>query len=142
MKKADSCELYIQLFEELSLEKIEDIERFVSVDIKFKDPFNDLSGLDHFRRLLVKVLNDVKDLRFDVTHRAWTKDVLFLRWTFQGKVRGLNYWKVQGMSEINFNKQGLVCQHVDHWDAAEQFYEKLPIIGATIRIIKRHLRVS
>ena len=142
MTKEDICELYIRLFEELSLELIDGIEDFVSVDIKFKDPFNDIIGLDTFRRLLVKMLDDVRGLKFEVTHRAWNQDVLFLRWSFQGQVKGLDYWKVQGMSEINFNDQGLVCQHIDHWDAAEQFYEKLPLIGTILRFIKRRLKVS
>jgi hypothetical protein len=124
------------------MERLEGIEHFVSVDIKFKDPFNELSGLDAFRRLLIKTLNEVKGIKFEVTHRAWTEDVLFLRWSFQGKVRGLNYWKVEGMSEINFDERGLVCQHVDHWDAAGQFYEKLPLIGTVIRIIRCRLRIS
>lgn len=142
MTNADSCELYIRLFEDLSLERIDGIENFVSGDIKFKDPFNELNGIDSFRRLLVQMLNDVNDLKFKIIHRAWTEDVLFLRWSFQGEVKGFNNWKVQGMSEINFDDSGFVCQHVDHWDAAEQFYEKLPIIGTALRIIKRRLQVS
>ena len=142
MTNADSCEQYIRLFEELSMERLEGIEDFVSVDIKFKDPFNELSGLDAFRRLLIKTLNDVKGLKFEVTHRAWTEDVLFLRWSFQGEVKGLNNWRVEGMSEINFDERGLICQHIDHWDAAGQFYEKLPLIGTIIRIIRSRLKVS
>jgi steroid Delta-isomerase len=141
MTKVHSCAQYIRLFEELSVERIDGIEHFVSTDVKFKDPFNEISGLESFRRLLVKMLDDVKGLRFEVTHRAWTEDVLFLRWSLHGKVKGLN-WEIQGMSEINFNEQGLVCQHIDHWDAAEQFYEKLPLIGTILRIIKRQLKVS
>jgi|TARA_B110000444_G_C18781825_1_gene567837 steroid Delta-isomerase len=142
MTKIDSCEQYIRLFEDLSEERINGIEQFVSIDIKFKDPFNDISGLDAFRRLLVKLIDDVKGLRFEVTYRAWSEDVLFLRWTFQGKVKGIDYWKVQGMSEIVFDEQGLVCQHIDHWDASEQFFEKLPLIGTILRVIKRRLKVS
>jgi len=141
MTRVNSCELYIRLFEELSVERINGIEHFVSVNIKFKDPFNDLSGLSSFRLLLVKMLEDVKGLRFEVTHRTWAEDVLFLRWSFQGKVKGHN-WEVQGMSEIIFDEEGLVCQHIDHWDSGEQFYEKLPLIGSILRIIKRQLKVS
>ena len=142
MTNSDSGELYIRLFEELSMERLKGIEGFVSADIKFKDPFNDLSGLDAFRRLLVKTLNDVKGLKFEVTHRAWTENILFLRWSFEGKVKGLDYWIVEGMSEISFDERGLVCQHIDHWDAAGQFYEKLPLIGTIIRIIRSRLQVS
>jgi len=142
MTKEDSCAQYILLFEELSMERLEGIESFVSANIQFKDPFNDLSGLDAFRRLLVKTLNDVNDPNFQVTHRAWADDVLFLRWSFKGKIKGLNHWGVQGMSEIRFDEHGLVCQHIDHWDASEQFYAKLPFIGTMLRLIQRRLQVS
>ena len=90
----------------------------------------------------VKTLNDVKGLKFEITHRAWTENTLFLRWSFQGEVKGLNNWRVEGMSEINFDERGLVCQHIDHWDAAGQFYEKLPLIGTIIRITRSRLQVS
>lgn len=142
MIKSTSCEQYISLFEELSVELLDDIESFVSADIRFKDPFNDLTGIDSFRNLLIEMLNNVEGLKFNVTHRAWTEDVLFLRWSFQGKVKGLDTWHVEGMSEISFDERGFICQHIDYWDSAEQFYEKLPLIGTFLRIIKRRLQVS
>jgi len=142
MTNEDSSNLYIRLFEELSMEQLEGIEGFISNNIQFKDPFNELSGLDEFRRLLVKTLNDVKAPKFTVTHRAWSNDILFLRWSFQGEIKGLNHWNVEGMSEILFDEQGLICQHIDHWDASEQFYAKLPLIGTIIRLIRRQLQAS
>ncbi|MBH89744.1 MAG: hypothetical protein CMF71_05925 [Magnetovibrio sp.] len=142
MKIINSSELYIRLFEELSLERIESLENFVSADIKFQDPFNDLTGLDSFRHLLKKILIDVKDVNFKVTHRAWSDRTLFLRWSFEGEIKGLKKWKVEGMSEVSFDESGMVCHHFDHWDAAEQFYEKLPIVGAVLRYIRRRLMVS
>ena len=141
MTKVDSSELYIRLFEELSLERLTGIETFVSEDIKFKDPFNDLSGIKSFRSMLVKILDDVEGLNFRVIHRAWSGEVLFLRWSFEGEVRGLDKWKVEGVSEISFDEQGLVCHHVDHWDAAEQFFEKIPVVGNILRLIRYRMRV-
>ena len=84
----------------------------------------------------------MKDPKFTVTHRAWSNDILFLRWSFQGEIKGLNHWKVEGMSEVRFDEQGLVCQHIDHWDASEQIYAKLPLIGTIIRLIRRRLKAS
>ena len=48
MTNEDSSNLYIQLFEELSMEQLEGIEGFISRNIKFKDPFNEFSGLGDF----------------------------------------------------------------------------------------------
>lgn len=142
MTNEDSSNLYIQLFEELSVEGLEGIDKFVSSNIQFKDPFNEFSGLNDFRHLLFKTLNDFKDPIFTVTHRAWSNNILFLRWSFRGEIRWLNHWEVEGMSEIRFDDHGLVCQHIDYWDASEQFYAKLPLIGTIIRLIQRRLKAS
>ena len=32
--------------------------------------------------------------------------------------------------------QGLVTLHRDYWDAAEELYEKLPVVGAMMRWLK------
>ena len=142
MTKVLSSELYIRLFEELSPERLTGIETFVSKDIIFKDPFNELSGINSFRSMLVKLLDDVRGLKFRVIHRAWSGEILFLRWSFEGEVRGLKNWKVEGVSEISFNEDGLVCHHIDHWDAAGQFFEKLPIVGKILKLVRNRMRVS
>ena len=36
-----------------------------------------------------------------------------------------------------FNEQGLVTMHRDYWDAAEELYEKLPLLGGLMRWLKR-----
>ena len=56
-----------------------------------------------------------------------------LTWDFEFRFRG---WRPQvtqrihGASLITFNEAGLVSEHRDYWDAAEELYEKLPLIGA------------
>lgn len=139
--KSENAQSYIRMFENLSTETIAGMDAFVCPHIRFKDPFNDITGIERFRALLDKTLSDVTEPSFDVTHRAWDGDVLFLRWTFQGRVRVLGDWIVTGMSEIRFDAQGRVCEHIDHWDAAEQFYERLPVVRGVLRVIKRRLRV-
>jgi hypothetical protein len=37
---------------------------------------------------------------------------------------------------VVFNDRGLVSEHVDYWDASEQFYMKLPVIGSILRFIR------
>ncbi|MFN7856697.1 MAG: nuclear transport factor 2 family protein, partial [Acidovorax sp.] len=33
--------------------------------------------------------------------------------------------------------QGLVALHRDYWDAAEELYEKLPVVSALMRWLKK-----
>ena len=142
MDQIKNAKAYIQLFETLSTERLNGIEAFVSSDIHFKDPFNDLNGIKQFHTLLVKTLREVKNPKFNVTHKAWSEGVLLLRWSFCGKVKFLGHWNIVGMSEIRFDNGGRIKEHIDHWDASENFYSKLPFVGMIIGIIQRRLRVS
>jgi hypothetical protein len=36
-----------------------------------------------------------------------------------------------------FNQDGKVVIHRDYWDAAEELYEKLPVVGGLMRWLKR-----
>ncbi len=139
--KIDNARAYIRLYEELSLERIDELESFVDVSVRFKDPFNDIVGRTKLRKLLKRVLSSVSNPVFRVTSQSWDGDVLYLRWSFNGHIKMLGNWSVEGMSEVIFNEQGMVIEHIDYWDTGEQFYEKIPIIGGLLRIIKNRLKV-
>ncbi|MET3106813.1 hypothetical protein AAKU67_002656 [Oxalobacteraceae bacterium GrIS 2.11] len=36
----------------------------------------------------------------------------------------------------------MVTDHRDYWDAAEELFQKLPLIGAPIRWLRRQFKVS
>ena len=57
------------------------------------------------------------------------------------RVRVIGDWRVEGMSEIRFAPDGRVTDHQDHWDAATQFYGRLPLIGPALRWLGRSARV-
>lgn len=137
-----SVEQYVRLFQELSQAQIEGCDSYVSPDIRFKDPFNDVKGLSLFKKLLQKTLEDVKDPSFDVTHVCEAGELVFLRWVFKGYVKGLGDWTITGMSEIRLDSKGRICEHIDHWDASEQFYMKLPVLKQVLGWIRKRLQVS
>ncbi len=133
---------YIHLFENLSEDRIRGCDAYVSPDIHFIDPFNDIRGIEAFKKLLHKTLEDVRDPVFQVTRRIKDEDILYLKWEFSGSVRVIGHWSVTGLSEIEFDDQGRVCRHVDYWDASTHFYNRLPVIGSLIRLIRRRLQIS
>ncbi len=49
---------------------------------------------------------------------------------------------IDGMSEIRFRADGRVAEHLDHWDAAEQLYERVPVLGTLIRLVKRKFQLK
>ena len=68
---------------------------------------------------------------------------VMLTWDFEFHFRG---WRPQvtqnihGASLITLDAAGLVAVHRDYWDAAEELYEKLPLLGALLRLLKQQGR--
>ncbi|MAU41642.1 MAG: hypothetical protein CMF31_08465 [Kordiimonas sp.] len=142
MNKSQAIQKYIYLFENLhSALTPGALDRITAQNIHFIDPFHDITGRQKLYDLLQHTLNTVEMADFTVTHTAWDQDVCFLRWNFSGQVRLLSKWEITGMSEIHFNDSGLICRHIDHWDAAGHFLVKLPLIGTCVRAILRKMQV-
>lgn len=132
---------YVQFYETMTPGAVAELGNFVSDDVRFKDPFNDVVGVEAYRRLLVKMFETVPDIAFTVSHRAIDGDACFLRWRCQGTIPRLGRapWIVEGMSELRFAEDGRVREHIDHWDASAQFYERLPLLGGLLRLIRRRV---
>jgi hypothetical protein len=39
-----------------------------------------------------------------------------------------------------FAADGRIARHRDYWDVAEELYEKVPLLGGLMRLVKRRLR--
>ncbi len=132
------ADAYIRFYEELGPDTVDRLREVASDDVRFRDPFNDVTGLEAYRRLLVKMYDTLPDAKFIVTHQSVDGDTCFIRWRSEATLRG-KPWIVEGMSELRFAPDGKVREHIDHWDAAGQFYERFPIIGSMIRFIRRRV---
>lgn len=132
---------YIRFYEALSPALLTNIKDVCHDEILFRDPFNETVGVDAYKALLQDMFRSAPDITFKVLHYAYDGDVCFLRWDSQAtvKVLGKDPWSVKGMSELRFADDGRVISHIDHWDAASQFYERLPVIGGLLRIIRRRV---
>ena len=117
------------------------LREIATEDVRFCDPFNDLRGIEHLRRLFTHTSQQLPGARFEVMDTAWSDPRAYLRWRMTARVRALGDWRVEGMSEIRFAPDGRVVEHLDHWDAAGQFYGRLPIIGPLLRWLGRPARV-
>jgi ketosteroid isomerase-like protein len=133
------ADAYVAFYERLTRDSVANLASVAADDILFKDPFNEVRGRDGYATLLRKMVDAVPDIRFAVSHRAVAGDTCFLRWRSVGTLRALGAapWVVEGMSELRFAPDGRVREHIDHWDAASQFYERIPVLGAVLRLIRR-----
>jgi len=129
-----------QFFETLSPASVEDgIEAVYAPDARFKDPFNDVRGIGAIRQVFRHMYEQVDAPRFVITGTVCEGDQAFLTWDFRFRLRK---WRdgeqtIRGATHIQLSVDGRVALHRDYWDAAEELYEKLPIVGGLMRWLKR-----
>jgi steroid delta-isomerase len=131
-------EAWGEFWQGLTPDSVARVRRLCAPDIRFVDPFNDLTGVERLEALLVHMFQTLESPRFVVDDRAMGKDAGYLRWRFFATLRGRPI-SLEGMSEVRFDAAGKVILHRDHWDASTQVYGRIPVLGAAIRLVRKRL---
>jgi steroid delta-isomerase len=133
-------------FETMTPDSVARIGDYYAPDARFKDPFNDVRGVPAIRQVFHHMFSQVAQPRFIVTERIGDGDGdgdgAVLVWQFHFNARfGLRERAqvIHGASHLRFDAAGLVVLHRDYWDAAEELYAKLPLLGALMRALARKL---
>ena len=110
-----------------------------AADAQFKDPFNDVRGIDAIAAIFRHMFEQVDAPRFVVGTRVLQGENAFLVWEFTFRMKRFSsaLQCIRGATHLHFDAAGAVVLHRDYWDAAEELYEKLPVIGAVMRWLKR-----
>lgn len=131
---------YIDAFERLTPDTLDSLRPHCTDDIRFVDPFNDLSGIDRFIGVFRHMYEVLEEARFEVTDRALGDQATYIRWRMHARRKGQSEaFEIVGMSELRQADDGRVSTHIDHWDAAGQLYERVPVIGWILRRLRRFL---
>lgn len=131
---------YITFFENLTPESLNRFEEVFSSDARFRDPFNDARGVAAVRRVFEKMFDDVDEHKFKVQSYAVNGNSAYLVWVFEITPKGKKkVWLIEGMSRIDFREDGKATAHIDYYDAAGQIYEKIPLIGGVLRLMRRKI---
>lgn len=129
---------YAAYFEALRPETVADLYGLARPDLRFRDPFNDVVGVEAVERIFRHMFRSLDDPGFAITDRALGEAAGYLRWTMTFGLRGRRY-HIDGVAEIDVDHDGRIAGHVDHWDAASQLYGRLPWIGWPFRFLRRRL---
>jgi hypothetical protein len=137
---AQSLDRLVVFFETLTEKSVADLPLIYAPDARFKDPFNAVQGCASISAIFSHMFVALEAPRFVVIERISQGQQCFLTWEFRFRFKNYQQTTEQvilGASHIVFNEQGLVSLHRDYWDAAEELYEKLPIVGSVMRWLKR-----
>ena len=127
-------------FETLSLQSVAQLHTIYDAQARFKDPFNEVQGLPEIERIFQHMYVALDQPHFVVTGQVVDGAQAFLTWEFRFRFKRFDTTTLQavrGASHVVFNEQGLVTMHRDYWDAAEELYEKLPVVGGVMRWLKK-----
>jgi hypothetical protein len=141
--KPDAVANLVAYFENLSPESMAQLGQHYAAQARFKDPFNDVTGLPEIARIFEHMFVALIEPRFVVTQQVSQGEQCFLTWEFRFQFRAYHKGEEQvilGASHLVFDAQGLVTRHRDYWDAAEELYEKLPLVGGLMRWLKRRAK--
>ena len=130
----------VQFFEQLQPQDLPRLPELYATGARFKDPFNEVQGLAAIERIFAHMFESLDSPHFIVTERIVQGTQCFLVWDFRFRFKRFDTttWQtVRGGTHLVFNDEDLVTLHRDYWDAAEELYEKLPLLGGLMRWLKR-----
>jgi len=130
----------VEFFEAIRPESVADFARYYSDDGFFKDPFNEVRGVPAIQRIFTHMFSQVAEPRFEITERVVDGNAAMLVWELHYRVvifgREQNQ-VIRGASHLKFDAEGKVYWHRDYWDAAEELYARLPVVGLLMRGLKK-----
>lgn len=130
-----------RVFASLTPASVGDIPAVYSVDAWFKDPFNEVRGRAAIERIFVHMFDQLTEPRFVILGRVIEGNEAWLTWNLEYRLKpGKPVRRIHGASHLKFDADARVAYHRDYWDAAEELYESVPLLGGLLRMIKRRLR--
>jgi ketosteroid isomerase-like protein len=133
----------VDFFEHLQAADVSRIADIYTTDAHFKDPFNEVQGVAAIAQIFAHMFETLDAPSFVITQQVREGTQCFVTWDFLFAMRPFGADKTQtirGASHLVLRQENgvwRVALHRDYWDAAEELYEKLPLVGSLMRWLKR-----
>ena len=126
--------------ETLQPQSLAQLNHWYSPQARFKDPFNEVRGLDAIQGVFLHMYASLENPHFVITEQVVDGHQAFLTWQFKFKFKRFDTSTEQvvlGTTHLVLDDQMRITLHRDYWDAAEELYEKLPWVGGLMRWLKK-----
>ena len=133
----------VHFFEHLQPSDVAELAQHYTSDALFKDPFNDVQGIPAIAHIFTHMFEALDAPRFVITQQVHNGAQCFVTWDFLFSVPRMDQGATQtirGATHFVLREDAGVWRiavHRDYWDAAEELYEKLPLIGGLMRWLKK-----
>ena len=139
----DALQRVVHFFEHLQPSDVAHIAQLYTADAQFKDPFNEVQGIAAIEHIFRHMFEALDAPRFVITQQVHTGSQCFVTWDFFFSVPRMDKGATQiirGATHFVLREEAgvwRVAVHRDYWDAAEELYEKLPVVGGLMRWLKK-----
>lgn len=136
---------YARFFETLNQNvPIDEYRRFFSSKTYFEDPFHKIQGDEKIYQIFQSMYRQLHEPWFEVIEAITCENsAAYFQWKLHYKLtQNSSEDSFVGVSRVEFDTDGMVVSHVDYWDASSNVYEKIPLLGSIMRLIKRRINAS
>lgn len=134
---------FTAFFGDLKEERVKaSIRSVYAPEVWFNDTLKSIRGVDALEHYLVETSRAVDSCKVDVDEVVPTESGVYVRWRMHIGFKKFRRGTVQssiGVTLLRFDKEGRVAYHQDYWDSGANLFEKVPVLGAGIRAVKRRL---
>ncbi|AMC99253.1 MULTISPECIES: nuclear transport factor 2 family protein [Halomonas] len=144
MSQEPALEAFCAFFNKLDTTYTNKLYEVYTEDVVFTDPLHHIQGRDALERYFRGLYENVTECSFEFHDRLHQGHEACVTWTMRlihpRLARGRPV-SVDGCSRLSFPAEDprRVCRHRDFFDAGAMLYEHLPILGPTVRLLKRRL---
>lgn len=142
MTADERLEAFCAFFNKLDKSCTKELHEFYTPDVLFIDPLHRIEGADALERYFSALYENVTACQFRFHDRLAAGQQAFVTWTMHlshPRLDGGRAIEVEGCSQLTFSADGRVSRHRDYFDAAAMLYERLPLLGGAIRLVKKRL---
>ena len=132
----------VAVFEHLTRENLASLAGIYATDAYFRDPFNEVRGFPAIEPIFDDMFVRLVDCRFEFLEVVCDDGGALLTWDMHFRFRSYRPdtpQVIHGASHLKFDAAGRIAYHRDYWDAADELYAKLPLIGPVMRYLKRKM---
>lgn len=142
MRQPPDLESFCAFFNKLDKTCTKKLDEVYTEDVDFTDPLHHIEGRSALEAYFRTLYDNVTSCHFTFHTTVRQGDTAFVTWTMHlihPRLDGGRVVDVEGCSHLLFAEDGRVARHRDYFDAGAMLYERLPLLGSTIRWVKRQL---
>ncbi len=121
---------------------VDDLGKLYEDTIIFRDPVQEIRGINVLRRYLTATRDAVSTCRFEYLDQLTGQDSAYIKWNmhFTHSQLANKPLTVRGITHIQFKQR--IVYHEDVYDLGEMLYNNIPLLGLATRLLKNRLKAG